>query len=98
MALGIHFLSNSLKYVLTCYVPHHIFTRVKQMTLKEARKRRGLTQEQLEARSGVIQPVISRLERGRVLDPAFSTVLKLADALKVDPRALRFGQPESVTS
>jgi transcriptional regulator with XRE-family HTH domain len=65
---------------------------MKQITLRDARKRRGITQEQLERESGVSQAVISRIERGDVLDPASSTVMKLAAALDVDPRALVFGQ------
>ena len=69
---------------------------MKHITLRDARKRRGLTQEQLESESGVSQAVISKLERGDVTDPASSTVLKLAKALRLDPRALRFGQSEAV--
>lgn len=62
------------------------------LTLREARKRRGLTQEQLEKKSGVSQAVISKIERGETPDPASSSVLKLAAALDVDPRRLRFGR------
>jgi transcriptional regulator with XRE-family HTH domain len=71
---------------------------VKHITLREARKRRGLTQEELEARSGVSQAVISSIERGIVQDPASSTVLKLADALDVDPRVFRFGVEAEIAS
>jgi transcriptional regulator with XRE-family HTH domain len=71
---------------------------VKKRTLKEARTDKGLTQEQLEQLSGVSQAVISKIERGEVLDPASSTVLKLAEALSIDPRILRFGQSESMAS
>lgn len=71
---------------------------MERLTLREARQRRGLTQEQLEAASGVRQAVISKIERGAVADPASSTVLKLARGLRMDPRALRFGQPESIAS
>lgn len=63
---------------------------MKAIYLRAARERKCLTQEQLEAASGVSQGVISRLERENV-DPAFSTVTKLAAALDVDPRQLRFG-------
>ena len=69
---------------------------MKQITLREARTARGLTQEQLEKISGVAQSQISLIERGGTLDPASSTLLKLANALKLDPRALRFGGPESM--
>lgn len=72
---------------------------MKQLTLREARLRRGLTQEQLEERSGVKQTNISAIERGAVSDPNSSTVMKLAAALDMDPRALKFGvQPEAVAS
>ena len=66
---------------------------MKVIHLRAAREQKRLTQEQLEALSGVSQGVISRLER-EAIDPAFSTVMKLAGALGVDPRGLRFG-PES---
>jgi len=61
------------------------------ITLKEARTRRGWTQEELEAVSGVSQPVISKIERGDVADPAFSTIVRLAKALRMDPRDLKVG-------
>lgn len=61
---------------------------VKHMTLREARRRIGLTQEQLEAKSGVSQTVISKIERGEVMDPASSTLLALSAALGLDPRVL----------
>lgn len=70
---------------------------MKPITLREARTRRGLTQEQLETESGVSQAVISKIERGNVVDPASSTVLKLAATLQIDPRALVFGR-EAIAS
>lgn len=42
----------------------------------EARHKSGLSQKQLEAVSGVRQPVIARLERGTT-DPQLSTLLKV---------------------
>jgi transcriptional regulator with XRE-family HTH domain len=71
---------------------------VKQLTLREARLRRGLTQEQLEAASGIPQSHISKLERGAVADPASSIVLKLATALRIDPRVLKFGQRDEAVA
>lgn len=71
---------------------------MKLIYLKTAREKAGLTQEALEAISGVPQGVISKLERNADVRPAFDTVMNLADALKVDPRQLRFGQPESLAS
>jgi transcriptional regulator with XRE-family HTH domain len=68
---------------------------VEQLTLREARTRRGFTQAQLAEKSGVEQAVISKLERGVVKNPGFRIVLKLAEALRLDPRALRIGrQPD----
>jgi transcriptional regulator with XRE-family HTH domain len=55
------------------------------MTLRELRRRAGMTQEQLETASGLSQTAISLLETGRVRDPAYSTVAALAAALKKTP-------------
>lgn len=62
------------------------------MTLRQARTRRRLTQEQLAVATGIKQGVISRLETGVIADPSFSTVTRLADALGMDPRTLMFGR------
>ena len=55
----------------------------------KAREENGITQKQLEAMSGVKQPVISRMEKGTT-DPQLSTVLKvlnsLGNTLQVVPR------------
>lgn len=45
-----------------------------------ARERDGITQKQLEAMSGIKQPVISRMEKGTT-DPQLSTVLKILNSL-----------------
>lgn len=76
----------------------HYIEAVKQLTLREARKRRGLSQEQLAVASGVRQTNISAIERGAIQDPNSSTVMKLAEALRMDPRALRFGAHEAMAS
>lgn len=68
---------------------------MKAIYLKTARDKAGLTQQELQAKSGVPQAVISKLERVSTARPAFDTVMNLADALNVDPRRLRFGQPVS---
>ena len=44
------------------------------------RKRRGLTQKQVEQISDVKQPVIARLEKGTT-DPQLSTLLKVLNSL-----------------
>lgn len=45
-----------------------------------AREEEGITQKQLEAMSGIKQPVISRMEKGTT-DPQLSTVLKILASL-----------------
>ena len=46
----------------------------------KAREEEGITQKQLEAMSGIKQPVISRMEKGTT-DPQLSTVLKILASL-----------------
>lgn len=46
----------------------------------KAREEDGITQKQLEAMSGIKQPVISRMEKGNT-DPQLSTVLKILNSL-----------------
>ncbi|MCT2548510.1 helix-turn-helix domain-containing protein [Streptomyces atratus] len=53
--------------------------------LRRLRNRSGLTQEQLEARSGVSVRTIRRLENGRSTDHRLGTVNLLADALEAGP-------------
>jgi transcriptional regulator with XRE-family HTH domain len=55
------------------------------VTLKEARLRRGLTQDELAALSGVSQAVISKLETSEGPSPSWDTVGSLCLALKVNP-------------
>ncbi len=55
--------------------------------LRDLRKRRLLTQEQLAERSGVGIATIVRVERNQV-EPRGSTIRKLADALDVEPEEL----------
>jgi len=52
--------------------------------LRKFRKDAGLTQEQLGLESGLQRKYISSLELGEK-EPSLSTVLKLAQALKVKP-------------
>jgi len=55
--------------------------------LRAARKKLGLTQEQVAERSGVHVTEISRMEAGK-RDPQVSTLLKLAKAVEVPPGEL----------
>lgn len=65
------------------------------VTLREARLRRKLTQEQLESKSGVDQTTISDLETGRTKQPDETTLKRLAKALGIAPSKLRFAAPSS---
>jgi transcriptional regulator with XRE-family HTH domain len=47
-----------------------------------------LTQEELAEESGVGVATVRRIEGGDILEPRFSTLRKLADALEVDRREL----------
>jgi transcriptional regulator with XRE-family HTH domain len=55
--------------------------------LRDTRKRKLLTQEQLAKRSGVGIATVIRIERNQV-EPRGSTIRKLAAALGVDPHEL----------
>jgi transcriptional regulator with XRE-family HTH domain len=55
--------------------------------LRDLRKRKLLTQEQLADRSGVGIATIVRVERNQV-EPRGSTMRKLAEALNVEPEEL----------
>lgn len=51
--------------------------------VREARKRAGLTQQELAERAGTTQSAIARLEAGRAA-PSFATVLTLVRACGLD--------------
>ena len=51
------------------------------LALCEARQRLGLTQHDMEARAGIPQETLSRIERGRM--PSLGTLQKIADVLGV---------------
>ncbi len=71
------------------------FLPMKSFTLKVARKDlRGLTQDELAAKSGVDQTTISGIEIGKVTNPTFRTVCKLAKALRLRPEQLIVDQHE----
>jgi transcriptional regulator with XRE-family HTH domain len=56
------------------------------------RRSRGLTQRQLEARSGVSQSVISRFENGKAPWLAAVQIARLLAALDLEPGLLGFGE------
>ncbi len=55
--------------------------------VKEERVRKFMTQERLAAAAGISSRQLVRIERNQV-EPHFSTILKLAEALEVDPSEL----------
>jgi predicted transcriptional regulator len=57
------------------------------MQLRKWRERRGLSQRDLAAQSGVHHVSIARMEMGQ-LDPQVSTLLKLCTALQITPNQL----------
>ncbi|MBX3628097.1 MAG: helix-turn-helix domain-containing protein [Rhizobacter sp.] len=59
--------------------------------LKSARERIGLSQVSLAELVGINQSTISDLERGINSDPGAERLIRLAEALKVDPKHLLFG-------
>ena len=59
----------------------------KLRALKATRERQFLTQADLAKRSGVSRVTINRIEQ-QLLEPRFSTIRKLARALKVEPAEL----------
>ena len=60
--------------------------------LKEARKLRGLTQQQLATKAGVKQASISDLERGESKSFRGTTLVSIAQTLKVRPDWLETGK------
>jgi transcriptional regulator with XRE-family HTH domain len=60
--------------------------------LKKAREHAGLTQKELEEKSGVLQQMISKIEKGRQDTSAY--IVQLAVACGVRPEWLGMGQGE----
>jgi transcriptional regulator with XRE-family HTH domain len=55
--------------------------------LRKARRRAGLTQEQVALASGIPQAHYSRIETGK-RDPGIRTLIRIAKALKTTPAEL----------
>lgn len=53
------------------------------MTLRELREKKGLSQAEVAARGELEQTTISQLELGKIRDPRYSTLRKLADVYRV---------------
>lgn len=64
---------------------------MKTIHLRTRREQLKMTQEELEASSGIAQNTISKLESHPNPRPSFGTVVALAEALQIDPVRLRFG-------
>lgn len=82
---------------MTEYSNTHKLWAVKRVWLRDARKRKKLTQEELARRIGKQQSDISKLESGFATDPPVSVLKDLARELDVDPMALRFGTHEEAS-
>lgn len=67
------------------------------LTLRQARDKRGLTQDELSALSGVPQSRIAEIETGKTQDPQNKTVKALEEALRLKRGTLIFGE-EAVAS
>lgn len=61
-------------------------------TIRQARRRRGLTQEKLAEQTGVSRAAIARFEAGEI-EPSLKTLLSLADALKMSTDELLGREP-----
>ncbi len=62
--------------------------------LREVRRERGISQDQLALRTGIHPTAIGRLERG-AREPRLSTILRVARGLDVQPGMLLDEQPGS---
>lgn len=79
-----------------CLTKKYIAPNLRRMTLgerlKKAREHAGLTQKQLEEKSGVPQQMISKIENG--YQKRCSYIVELADACGVRPQWLQMGKGE----
>ncbi len=55
--------------------------------IRRERVKRFWTQERLASEAGITQKALSQIEGDKV-EPRFSTILRLAEALKIDPSEL----------
>ena len=59
--------------------------------LRVARREKKLTQDQLAARAGTNRAALQKIENGKSIRPR--VIMELAEALKVNPAWLQFGEP-----
>ena len=57
-------------------------------SLERLRREAGLTMTELSEISGVSYPTIVKIEAGRIGEVTVKTILRLADALKCNPKEL----------
>lgn len=68
---------------------------MKLMSLRDARLRKRLTQDELAVIAGLDQATISRLETDPDANPTAKTIRRLADALGIAPSSLQFPEPHA---
>jgi transcriptional regulator with XRE-family HTH domain len=66
------------------------------LNVREARRRKGLSQEELALDAGMKRSYVSDLERG-TRNPSIKALARLAAALGVEPASLIVSPPESNT-
>lgn len=66
--------------------------------MREARQRRGMTQDDVAEASGLDQTTISDLETGRNTNPRLDTIRRLAKALRIAPSRLKFSAPSATST
>jgi HTH-type transcriptional regulator/antitoxin HipB len=85
-----HYMNQTVRWVFTPADLGH--------SLKQARRRAGLTQTNLSERLGVARMTISRLERGEPvsLETALAALAECGDALVVVPKFARLKMEDSM--
>lgn len=71
------------RWVYTGVMSDSEYARIIGENVRKARETAGLTQDEVQTRTGIAAPHLSRLEAGRHL-PSLKTVKRVAEALGVD--------------
>lgn len=66
------------------------------LRLRELRIEKGMTQQELSAKTGIAQGIISDIESGSTRNPRLDTVMKLASALDCSVYDFVKSEPETV--